>query len=202
MTTTKQQQEEQVKKQFAEYIAEEETIDWTDFDWYSENWEKFKNIYGDDYVEVAVETLLEETDGVWIINIEGHLFVEEVECDSCEGKCRANETEECEDCGINLKIGCANKPSNHSIFDGCCDDCREEEMDECSMCDKETGIVWLEELIYCGDCACKKTGAIGIDMNGKFIYKQQQVELKVYNGVKLSKYHNGREVLSYPNACR
>ena len=46
----------------------------------------------------------------------------------------------------------------------------------CSMCDKETGIVWLEELIYCGDCSCKKIGAIGIDMNGKFIYKQQQVE--------------------------
>ena len=49
---------------------------------------------------------------------------------------------------------------------------------DCSMCDKETGIVWLEELIYCGDCSCKKTSAIGIDMNGKFIYKQQQVELK------------------------
>tara|TARA_R110000772_G_scaffold6608_1_gene23158 strand:- start:420 stop:833 length:414 start_codon:yes stop_codon:yes gene_type:complete len=47
---------------------------------------------------------------------------------------------------------------------------------DCSMCDKETGIVWLEELIYCGDCACKKTGAIGIDMNGKFIYKQQNEE--------------------------
>ena len=71
---------------------------------------------------------------------------------------------------------------------------------DCSMCDKETGIVWLEELIYCGDCACKKTDAIGIDMNGKFIYKQQQVELKVYNGIKLPKYNNGKEVVSYPNA--
>ena len=28
------------------------------------------------------------------------------------------------------------------------------------------------------------------------------VEEKVYNGVKLPKYHNGREVISYPNAGR
>tara|TARA_R110002110_G_scaffold8247_2_gene41171 strand:+ start:118 stop:828 length:711 start_codon:yes stop_codon:yes gene_type:complete len=53
--------------------------------------------------------------------------VEEEYCDDCEGQCRADETEECEDCKIKLRIGCANNPSNHSIFDGCCDDCREEE---------------------------------------------------------------------------
>ena len=52
---------------------------------------------------------------------------EEEYCDDCEGQCRADETEECEDCKIKLRIGCANNPSNHSIFDGCCDDCREEE---------------------------------------------------------------------------
>ena len=52
---------------------------------------------------------------------------EEEYCDDCEGPCRADETEECEDCKIKLRIGCANNPSNHSIFDGCCDDCREEE---------------------------------------------------------------------------
>ena len=55
---------------------------------------------------------------------------------------------------------------------------QEEEVEEveevkiniCSMCNKETGIVWLGELIYCGDCACKKIGASGIDMNGKFMF--------------------------------
>tara|TARA_R110000737_G_scaffold708_1_gene2252 strand:- start:55 stop:885 length:831 start_codon:yes stop_codon:yes gene_type:complete len=52
-------------------------------------------------------------------------------CDDCEGQCRADETEECEDCKIKLRIGCANNPSNHSIFDGCCDDCREEVEEYC-----------------------------------------------------------------------
>ena len=63
---------------------------------------------------------------------------EEEYCDDCEGPCRADETEECEDCKIKLRIGCANNPSNHSIFDGCCDDCREEEEEE-------------EELDICGE---------------------------------------------------
>ena len=49
------------------------------------------------------------------------------ECDDCEGKCRADETETCEGCAIELRIGCGNKPSDHSIFNGLCDDCREEE---------------------------------------------------------------------------
>ena len=30
--------------------------------------------------------------------------------------------------------------------------------------------------------------------------KSDEVELKVYNDIKLPKYHNGREVVSYPNA--
>jgi hypothetical protein len=55
---------------------------------------------------------------------------DEAVCDDCEGKCRADETEECEKCKIKLRIGCANNPSNHSIFDGCCDDCREEEEED------------------------------------------------------------------------
>tara|TARA_R110002167_G_scaffold71803_3_gene202466 strand:- start:1747 stop:2646 length:900 start_codon:yes stop_codon:yes gene_type:complete len=59
----------------------------------------------------------------------------EVECDDCEGKCRADETEKCEDCGVVLRIGCANNPSDHSIFDGCCDDCREEP--KCWTCDEK-----------------------------------------------------------------
>ena len=75
MTTTYQQQQEEAR--FADYMEEGDTIDWTGFDWTDEKWVKFKSIHGDDYVEVAVETLLEETDGVWIINIEGHMFVEE-----------------------------------------------------------------------------------------------------------------------------
>ena len=52
------------------------------------------------------------------------------ECNACEGKCRSEELEKCEDCGIELRIGCENKPSHHSIFNGCCDNCREEDEDE------------------------------------------------------------------------
>ena len=47
-------------------------------------------------------------------------------CDDCEGKCRSDETESCEKCSIELRIGCGNNPSDHSIFNGFCDDCREE----------------------------------------------------------------------------
>lgn len=50
-----------------------------------------------------------------------------LQCDDCEGKCRADELEQCEKCGIKLRIGCANNPSDHSIFNDRCDDCREEE---------------------------------------------------------------------------
>ena len=46
-------------------------------------------------------------------------------CDDCEGECHADEMEECEDCGIKLRIGCANNPSDHSISDDVCDNCRE-----------------------------------------------------------------------------
>ena len=55
------------------------------------------------------------------------VYLSREDCDDCEGKCRANETEECEKCKIKLRIGCANNPSNHSVFNGCCDDCREDE---------------------------------------------------------------------------
>jgi len=82
---------------------------------------------------------------------------EEEECDSCEGKCRANETEECEECKINLRIGCANNPSDHSIFDGCCDDCREEEEELCcSECRKgisyDMCIHYEEDTYLCPKC--------------------------------------------------
>jgi len=63
---------------------------------------------------------------------------EEEECDDCEGKCRADETEKCDNCAVELRIGCGNKPSDHSIFNGLCDDCREEEEEEeeeeCAEC--------------------------------------------------------------------
>jgi hypothetical protein len=52
---------------------------------------------------------------------------DEEECDDCEGKCQSNETETCENCAVKLRIGCANNPSDESIFNGLCDACREEE---------------------------------------------------------------------------
>tara|TARA_R110000751_G_scaffold20203_1_gene59517 strand:- start:3887 stop:4531 length:645 start_codon:yes stop_codon:yes gene_type:complete len=55
---------------------------------------------------------------------------EEEECDDCEGKCRSNETETCENCAVKLRIGCGNNPSDESIFNGLCDDCREKEEEE------------------------------------------------------------------------
>ena len=57
--------------------------------------------------------------------LECYQNVEEI-CDDCEGKCRSDETESCEKCSIELRIGCGNNPSDHSIFNGFCDDCREE----------------------------------------------------------------------------
>ncbi len=42
-------------------------------------------------------------------------------------KIEADKTEACEDCGVELRIGSENYPSDHSIFNGVCDDCREEE---------------------------------------------------------------------------
>lgn len=83
----------------------------------------------------------EQTFGEWvsfqmteaICDLQGGLdwFIEkEEECNACEGKCRSEELEKCEDCGIELRIGCENKPSHHSIFNGCCDNCREEDEDE------------------------------------------------------------------------
>ena len=56
----------------------------------------------------------------------GWTVIEEDECDACEGKCKSNETEKCDDCGVELRIGCANNPSDHSIFNDYCDDCRVE----------------------------------------------------------------------------
>ena len=58
-------------------------------------------------------------------------------CDDCEGPCKSEETEECDECGIELPIGCGNNPSDESIFNGCCDVCRkkeEEDKFECEWC--------------------------------------------------------------------
>mgnify|MGYP003639764998 FL=1 len=59
---------------------------------------------------------------------------DEEECDDCEGKCQSNETETCEKCAVKLRIGCANNPSDESIFNGLCDACREEEEEEEVRC--------------------------------------------------------------------
>ena len=73
-----------------------------------------------------------------------------VDCADCEGPCRADETESCENCGIELRIGCAENPSDHSIFDDRCDDCRVD--DDCDSqntgwrkCDKSSKDA-------CGEC--------------------------------------------------
>jgi hypothetical protein len=60
-------------------------------------------------------------------DISGSNSEDEEECDDCEGKCQSNETETCENCAVKLRIGCANNPSDESIFNGLCDACREEE---------------------------------------------------------------------------
>jgi hypothetical protein len=72
--------------------------------------------------------------------------VEKDECDDCEGKCRADETETCEKCAVELRIGCGNNPSDESIFNGFCDDCREEgDLPLCRDCEIETRK-------YCDEC--------------------------------------------------
>ena len=48
------------------------------------------------------------------------------------------EVEACEDCGVELRIGSENNPSDHSIFNGVCDDCREEEEEEEKFCNLMT----------------------------------------------------------------
>jgi len=75
-------------------------------------------------------------------------------CDDCEGKCLSDETSSCDECGIELRNGCANNPSDHSIFDGCCDNCRSFEETDC-LCgnNKEKG--WLNKVggdMICEDC--------------------------------------------------
>ena len=47
--------------------------------------------------------------------------------EECDGHCNADDVEECDDCGIKLRIGSECDPSDHSIFNGMCDDCREVE---------------------------------------------------------------------------
>mgnify|MGYP003646722984 CR=1 FL=1 len=76
---------------------------------------------------------------------------EEDECDACEGKCKSNETEKCDDCGVELRIGCANNPSDHSIFNDCCDDCRVEE--DCNCILRGNNICYNEfNCENCGEC--------------------------------------------------
>ena len=100
-------------------------------------------------VEKVVENVLCLIDFDMFLSQEIEHFSEEVEdesseeeCDDCEGKCRADETEKCDNCAVELRIGCGNKPSDHSIFNGLCDDCREEEEEEeedaheCELCKK------------------------------------------------------------------
>ena len=86
-------------------------------------------------------------------------------CDDCEGKCRADELEQCEKCGIKLRIGCANNPSDHSIFNDLCDDCREYEEHEnkllqkqyeLTMKDRKEKIQLLESLVEEGSTLNKK----------------------------------------------
>ena len=48
-------------------------------------------------------------------------------CIACEGVCIADKLESCEICGIKYRIGCAENPSDHSIFNDRCDNCREYE---------------------------------------------------------------------------
>ena len=82
----------------------------------------------------ATESLLENE---WkdLRKLFDKLKEEDEYCDDCEGKCRADETETCEKCSVELRIGCGNKPSDHSIFNGLCDDCREDETDDdCAEC--------------------------------------------------------------------
>jgi hypothetical protein len=67
-------------------------------------------------------------------DISGSNSEDEEECDDCEGKCQSNETETCENCAVKLRIGCANNPSDESIFNGLCDACREEEEEEEVRC--------------------------------------------------------------------
>ena len=58
-----------------------------------------------------------------IIMTDDDMYSATGKCESCLGE----EVEECEKCKIQLRIGSANNPSHHSIFNGCCDDCREGE---------------------------------------------------------------------------
>ena len=81
--------------------------------WSGESLYDSKSNYDDRFVPNGWYELIEEIQN------------RDVECDDCEGKCRADEMEECEDCGIKLRIGCANNPSNHSIFNDVCDNCRD-----------------------------------------------------------------------------
>ena len=50
-------------------------------------------------------------------------------CWACEGKCQADETETCLDCGVEVPIGCERFPrgpyTELMIIDGVCDDCSE-----------------------------------------------------------------------------
>ena len=71
-------------------------------------------------------------------------------CYDCEGKCRADETETCEKCEVELRIGCGNKPSDHSIFNGLCDDCRETESESETESEEEEE----EEERYCDNKDC------------------------------------------------
>ena len=81
----------------------------------------------------------------------GWTVIEEDECDACEGKCKSNETEKCDDCGVELRIGCANNPSDHSIFNDCCDDCRVEE--DCNCILRGNNICYNEfNCENCGEC--------------------------------------------------
>ena len=51
----------------------------------------------------------------------------EIVCDACDGECKSNETEKCDKCGVECRIGCANNPSDESIFNDLCDKCRDDE---------------------------------------------------------------------------
>ena len=66
-------------------------------------------------------------------------------CDDCDGECKSNETEKCEGCGAECRNGCANNPSDESIFNDLCDKCRDNEI--CPRC----GTKWTKpDEVPCG----------------------------------------------------
>jgi len=122
-----------------------------------------------------------------------YLEEEEDDCDDCEGKCRADETDTCEHCGVELRNGCANNPSDHSIFDGCCDICR----DKCRSDDEEE-----EDLLECVGCnkfVCGILNAYCDDCRDNDEEYDCGCPANTHNSVLLINEHLGEEVYVCPD---